>query len=333
MRTTRVISIDSPNVTDEITGSKTPVIIRGLINHWDLVKQGEQSAHALQNVLLDYYNKKPVISYQASSDKNGRYFYNDDCSELDFKKVSVSLPDFFNHVEHANSEVDAPSIFVPSMHLDSYFPNMTDIMPLTLEGVEAPLMQAWLGSPSLISCHFDAMKNLACCIAGKRRFTLFPPEQVDNLYVGPIDLTPAGQAISLVDMKNPDFDKHPKFKQALESAEEAILEPGDALFLPSMWWHQVEGLAPFNLMINYWWRTTGRILGEPNDALQHAMLSIRALPIEERQAWQAMFNHYIFSENATEHAHIPQSSLGTLAPLDDRAARRLRAQLIASLNR
>ena len=45
-------------------------------------------------------------------------------------------------------------------------------------------------------------------VAGRRRFTLFPPEQVANLYIGPLDLTPAGQPVSLVDQAQPDLVRH-----------------------------------------------------------------------------------------------------------------------------
>ena len=78
--------------------------------------------------------------------------------------------------------------------------------------------------------------------AGHRRFTLFPPEQLANLYVGPLDFTPAGQAISLVDFAKPDFARFPRFAQALQAARVAELGPGDAIFIPSMWWHHIESL-------------------------------------------------------------------------------------------
>ena len=72
----------------------------------------------------------------------------------------------------------------------------------------------------------------------------------------------------------------------------AELEPGDALFIPSMWWHEVEALAPFNLLVNYWWRTTPDYMDAPinalQHALQHALLSIAGLPPEEKQIWQDM---------------------------------------------
>ena len=66
-----------------------------------------------------------------------------------------------------------------------------------------------------------------------RRFTLFAPELVDRLYIGPLDLTPAGQPISLVDLAAPDLARFPRFAEALPQAQVVTLEPGDALFIPA----------------------------------------------------------------------------------------------------
>ncbi|MFX6149073.1 cupin-like domain-containing protein, partial [Acinetobacter baumannii] len=87
-------------------------------------------------------------------------------------------------------------------------------------------------------------------------FTLFPPDQFGNLYLGPLDNTPAGRAVSMVDFAEPDFAAHPRFREALAHAQVAELEPGDAIFIPSMWYHHVEGRSAFNVLINYWWRET-----------------------------------------------------------------------------
>jgi hypothetical protein len=72
----------------------------------------------------------------------------------------------------------------------------------------------WIGNRTIASCHYDAPNNLACCAIGRRRFTLFPPEQIFNLYPGPLDATPGGQAVSVVEFANPDLEKYPRFSRS-----------------------------------------------------------------------------------------------------------------------
>ena len=96
---------------------------------------------------------------------------------------------------------------------------------------------------------------MAIVIGGWRRFTLFPPEQVDNLDVGPLHFTIAGPPVSMVDLLHPDFERYPRFATALEHAVMAELGPGDALFIPPLWWHDVEALDGVNVRMSYWWET------------------------------------------------------------------------------
>ena len=79
-------------------------------------------------------------------------------------------------------------------------------MPLLDPGV---LPRLWLGNSLRTATHFDYASNIAVHVAGAKTFTLFPPDQAANLYPGPLDFTPAGEPISMVDFDAPDLVRYP----------------------------------------------------------------------------------------------------------------------------
>ena len=96
----------------------------------------------------------------------------------------------------------------------------------------------------------------------------------------------------------------------------------------------MEGLDEFNVLVNYWWRTTPRFMGAPLAVLKHALLGLRDLPPEQRSAWQHIFDYYVFNPREEAVAHIPEQSRGILrSPMNDVDARKLRAELLNFLNR
>ncbi|RME67277.1 MAG: cupin-like domain-containing protein, partial [Alphaproteobacteria bacterium] len=101
----------------------------------------------------------------------------------------------------------------------------------------------------------------------------------------------------------------------------------------SMWWHHVEAKDAFNVLVNYWWRTVPAFLGTPQDALTHAMLTLRDLPAAERKIWRDVFDYYVFGDDAERASHIPEKIRGILAPITQDSARRIRAFLLNRLNR
>jgi hypothetical protein len=160
---------------------------------------------------------------------------------------------------------------------------------------------------------------------------LFPPEQLSNLYVGPLEFNPAGQAISLVDLANPDFERFPRFAEALKHARVAVLEPGDAVLIPSLWWHQIEALDAFNALVNFWWRQSPAFMESPFGALLLTLMTVRDLPPAQRAAWQEIFRHYVFEADAQTAAHIPEHARGALGVLEEDSMRAVRAALLERL--
>jgi Cupin-like domain len=310
-----------------------PLVIKGLVSDWPVVKAALSSDQAVADYLLDYANPMQIGAGRVPAKENGRLFYNETFSEFNFERYGCDFNEFLETILSTDIQINTDGHYMGSTHVDRLLPGFRQHNDIhCLEGKSA-LASIWISNKTQIAPHQDFPSNLACCVAGKRRFTLFPPEEINNLYIGPLDLTPAGQPISLVNLQAPDFNQFPKFETALSNASVAELEPGDALFLPSMWWHAVESLTPFNILINYWWQETASHMGAPMDALWHALLNINALPTNQKQAVKALFDFYIFNKDQEALTHIPSEALGILDKNSELAARQIRTMLLNKLNR
>ena len=321
---------DHDALRDLLADAQEPFVVRGLVADWPLVRAGLASARAARAYLLEHARATPFTIALGPAGHGGRMFYGDDMT-MNFREGKGRLPDIFAGFDRYEDDPDPPTAYLGSVDMNQYFDGLTQANPSPVAD-RNPRESIWIGSRTRIAAHNDFPDNLACCAVGKRRFTLFPPDQFANLYLGPIDNTPAGRAVSMVDFHAPDFDRFPRFADALEQAQLADLEPGDALFIPSLWWHHVEGLAPFNILVNYWWRDTPRWLGQPQDALNHALLAIRDLPQDEKAVWRALFDHYVFANGPEVTDHIPEGARGVLDPLTPETAGRLRGFLLRMLN-
>ena len=319
---------------DALLAEGRPVLLKGLARDWGLVRAGLASTAQAMAYLRGHDAGRPLQYSYGDPAIGGRPFYNDDFTALNFEVRRGVLGDLLDGIADHLDDALPPMYYAASLPVAGALPGFTDDNDLGLaaRGVEAP-PGIWIGNRVVASCHFDAPDNVAVCAVGRRRFTVFPPEQIHNLYPGPLDPTPGGQAVSVVDFDAPDFDRYPRFREALASAQVATLEPGDAVFIPSMWWHHVRGLAPFNVLVNYWWRGSPAYLSSPLPALQHAIWTLRDLPAREKQAWAEVFAYYVFGDAACAGAHLPEQARDVLGPIDDARARRIRAMLLARLNR
>ena len=337
-RTREIDGVDPERIPyAELLQSQQPAILKGVAKNWEIARRGAQSAAAAIEYIASFDSGRPVVGYSGAPEIGGRFFYNADATGLNFEARRVPLTEFLARIEAHLNDNDPPSFYVGSTDIGLFLPGIAEQNRLTLSDPmferNPPTVSIWMGNRTIATAHFDFSNNIACSLVGRRRFTLFPPEQVANLYPGPLHLTPGGQVVSMVDFGEPDFGRYPRFQDAVAAAEIAELEPGDALFYPAMWWHHVEALEPFNVMINYWWNTSPAFIDTPMTTLLHAILSLRDRPEPEKQAWRALFEHYVFGDPACSAEHLPEQARGILAPLDETAARRLRAELLQRLNR
>lgn len=311
-----------------------PAILRGHAGHWPMTQKGLESADALVAYLKGFATQAPALAFIGPPEIAGRFFYTPAMTGLNFERVKQSIGETLDRLLALRGQPRPPSIYAGAVPVRSHLPGLErDNRSVLVDPAGNNLISLWVGNRTRIAAHWDLPQNLICVVAGQRRFTLFPAEQVANLYVGPLDFTLAGQPCSMVDFHAPDFEKYPRFRDALAIAQEAVLEPGDALYIPSLWWHHVEADQDFGAMMNFWWRDGPPHLISPMLTLAHAVLTLRDLPPDERARWRAMLLHYIFEENGDPFAHLPDHARGVFGPPTPQTFAAIREHLAASLKR
>jgi Cupin-like domain len=301
--------IERRNVTrsifeEEIAPAGVPVVLKGLIDDWPVVEAARQSPAALGSYLKARDSGAPVETFIGKPEMQGRYFYNADLSGFNYEKGATSLSSIIDQLLHMADRPPRLMIYAGSAPSSTAVPGFATDNPMPLLTVEIE-PRLWLGNSSRVAAHYDNSRNVACCVSGKRRFTVFPPDQIGNLYLGPLEFTMAGPPASMVDFHAPDYDRYPKFRDAETAGMIAELEPGDALYLPALWWHHVEVDGPFNLLVNYWWMPPNA--GSTFESVMLALLSLRDQPEDDKQAWRAFYDHYVFAAEAKSVSdHLPQ---------------------------
>ncbi|MBV8805587.1 MAG: cupin-like domain-containing protein [Sinobacteraceae bacterium] len=318
---------------EEVVPGCQPAVIRGLVADWPVVHAARRSPRTLQGYLRAFDSDGRIETYFGDPAIAGKYYYSPGLAGFNFERRTVK---FLEAVEAIVEAVDRPgskSVYVGSVPTREYLPGFAAGNPMPLLAPETS-PRLWLGTASNVSSHYDTFDNLACVIAGQRRFTLYAPELIGKLYVGPIDNTMAGQPVSLAaSAPVGSAEEFPLFEEVRGQALTAELMPGDALYLPKLWWHQVESVAPFNGLVNYWWDAFSAGPDAPYAALLLSMITIAERPAAERQAWKAFFDHYAFRSNGHPLAHLPPEKHGLLGPLKPDNYSKLRARILHLLRR
>jgi Cupin-like domain len=122
------------------------------------------------------------------------------------------------------------------------------IIPRYIEKELLKTINLWLGPDGNISpLHYDRADNLLCQVIGAKKIVLFSPSQTSYLY--PFPESSRIPHMAQVDIDQPDLEIYPDFQLAVFM--EATILPGDILFIPKHWWHQVYSLSA-GISINFW---------------------------------------------------------------------------------
>jgi hypothetical protein len=237
---------------NEIIARGEPAVLRGIAADWPLVAAARQAPERCISLLAAHASNELVDVLRAEPEEEGRFHYAPDGRSLNFERGKASLQAFLAALID-RSRVERPhALAVQGLPAGRHVPGFAESHPMPLVPSSAK-PRLWIGNAAKVATHNDPVDNLAVVAAGGRRFTLFPPGAEPDLYMGPAHLTPAGTPVSMVHVTAPDLDRYPRFASALDVAQHAELGPGDAIFIPRDWFHHVEALERFNLLVNYWW--------------------------------------------------------------------------------
>lgn len=236
----------------EIVAGGRPVVLRGAAAHWPLVAAAKDGAEQCIAMLAARASGEPATILRAEPEEAGRFHYAADGRSLNFIRGRASLAVFLAALAEQAGAERPYALVAQGLLAERHVPGFAaaHAMPLVPADAEPRL---WIGNAAKVATHNDPVDNVAVVAAGRRRFTLFPPEAEDDLYMGPAEPTPAGTPVSMVHVTAPDLERYPRFAAALEAAQETELEPGDAVYIPRNWFHHVEALERFNILVNYWW--------------------------------------------------------------------------------
>jgi hypothetical protein len=138
--------------------------------------------------------------------------------------------------------------------LDSWGSLRDEATPIRYITRRVILKNIWMASAGNVTkAHYDTEDNVNVQLRGKKEFILYPSSQLDALY--PRRPWEYMSNFSRVEIAAPDLARYPRFRDA--TPMRAVLEPGDFLYIPIYWWHQVHTLEP-SLNVNFWWQSTLR---------------------------------------------------------------------------
>ena len=166
--------------------------------------------------------------------------------------------------------------------------------------------------------HYDEQQNLFAQLHGTKRCVLFSPADYRCLYPFPVHHPCDRQ--SQVDLYAPDVARFPRFREAVPL--EAVLSPGDVLYIPQYWWHHIENLSHACVSLNFWYKDTARP--------QKITLP---LTVSQHLAMRRNIEKFVASEVGARRAHavMPRLDAATAAGDDDVEIKGLRDKVATLL--
>ncbi len=175
-------------------------------------------------------------------------------------EIKLKLSEAIDLISNNTDKTKKYYLMQRSIH-DEFPELIPDIdMPKYADNNHKHTINLWLGEKSInTKAHYDYSNNFLVQIWGRKRVRLFAPADTQHMHTYSIKDTvimggvhhPAVQASKIADIDLVDLNEYPNIK--LATPFEGILNPGELLYIPAGWWHEVKSLD-LSISINFWWK-------------------------------------------------------------------------------
>lgn len=220
----RVKGISKEEFLKEYFRPQRPVVFEDLSASWPAIKKWnfEYFREKSGDIVVPLYDGKPAKGHQKSHGPAMKVKMRDYIDILQKGPTDLRMF-FFNLLQN-----------VPELVEDFRYPDLGvkffKKLPVLFVGGE--------GGKVVMHYDMDLANNFHFNFAGEKRVILYPPEETKFLYKVPHSIV----SMEIIDMDDPDLEKYPAL--AMAKGYEVTLKHGEALFIPSKWWHFIKYESP-----------------------------------------------------------------------------------------
>ncbi|KAJ6440844.1 leucine carboxyl methyltransferase [Purpureocillium lavendulum] len=243
------VRLGTDNAFKDVLMDAKPVIIEGLhmgkcVKTWTPQYMAEQVGEQTEVVVHESHRDSEKMDFNS---KNFDYVSDH------FGKIIAQMESGARMYLRSLSR-DKPSEAPANLELD--FPRLAQdfCLPPELEYIRDNFFSSVLRVSGRVNMwlHYDVMANVYTQISGAKRMILFPPSDVANLAFAPGASSSSIDVFKALDAKTRTPDDTPGL--AGTHPHEAILGPGDVLFLPALWLHAATPLSNMSVAVNTFFR-------------------------------------------------------------------------------
>jgi hypothetical protein len=245
----------------------TPLLLTNTFDDWPAMKTWQDPAHLLK-LTLGGRRCVPVEIGETYTHADWRqeimplrnfmhdYLLPDEPSEIGYlgqHNLFHQIPTLQQDIRTPDYCYTAPPESTPSSRL-----GLPPVPP-----VDEPQKNVWLGPRGTRTpLHTDPYHNIFCQVVGHKYVRLYPPEATESVYPRGVDENGINESnTSKVEIRldyarvgNVAVEEEGRFPLFLAQKEycEAVVGPGECLYIPAGWWHYIESLTA-SYSVSFWW--------------------------------------------------------------------------------